>query len=263
MRAAAIASRRGTVRAMALVDLHCHLLPGIDDGALDDADAVAMARQAVADGIGTVCATPHVRHDHDVRIGELSDRVAALRVLLAGAGLDVDVVTGAEVAESSLRDLDDDELRAASLGGGGRWILLEPAPGPLGDALVDGVQWLRRRELQAVIAHPERHIGPAFHDVLEALVARGALIQVTAALLLREPTAVGLRDLARRGLVHLLGSDAHSSHGGRPVALAAALARLEEIELLAPHARWIGADGPAAILRGEAVVAPFGVHTAA
>jgi protein-tyrosine phosphatase len=248
---------------MALVDLHCHVLPGIDDGAVDDADAMAMARQAAADGIATICATPHVRHDHDVRIGELSGRVAALRSLLDDAGVPVDIVTGAEVAVTSLRGLDGHELRAASLGGGGRWLLLEPAPGPLGEALEDALTWLGRRGMQAVIAHPERHIGPAFHDVLAALAARGALVQVTAALLLREPTASGLLDLARRGLVHLLGSDAHSSHGGRPVAIAAALQRLTEAELLAPHLNWIGGEGPAAILRGEPVRAPFGVQTAA
>jgi len=63
----------------ALIDLHCHVLPGIDDGAVDLADAVALMRQATADGIATVCATPHIRHDHEVRIGELPERVAALR----------------------------------------------------------------------------------------------------------------------------------------------------------------------------------------
>jgi protein-tyrosine phosphatase len=248
---------------MALIDLHCHLLPGIDDGALDEADAVAMGRQAVADGIGTICATPHVRHDHDVRIGELAQRVTALRGALEAAGVAVEVVTGAEVAVTSLTGLDDGELRAASLGGGGRWILLEPAPGPLGEELLGALAWLAHRDMRAVVAHPERHIGHGFHEVLAALVARGALVQVTAALLLSEPTAGGLLDLARRGLVHVLGSDAHSSHGGRPVALTAALQRLGDAELLAPHLDWIGSAGPAAILRGEPVVAPFGVQTAA
>jgi protein-tyrosine phosphatase len=248
---------------MPLIDLHCHVLPGIDDGAIDEADAVAMARQAAADGIGTICATPHVRHDHDVRIGELGERVDRLRTALKAVDVAVEVVTGAEIALTSLSGLADDELRAASLGGGGRWILLEPAPGPLNDALVDALAWLSRREMQAVIAHPERHLGEGFHGVLEELVARGALVQVTAALLLREPTAGGLLDLARRGLVHLLGSDAHSSRGGRPVAVAAALQRLADVDALEPHLQWIGSDGPAAILRGEAVAAPFGVQTTA
>jgi hypothetical protein len=58
-----------------VIDLHCHILPGIDDGALDLNDSVGMARIAAADGIEVVCATPHIRHDHDVTIPELAGRV--------------------------------------------------------------------------------------------------------------------------------------------------------------------------------------------
>jgi protein-tyrosine phosphatase len=61
-----------------LVDLHCHVLPALDDGARDLEDALAMARQAERDGIAVICATPHIRHDHDVRIAELPARVDAL-----------------------------------------------------------------------------------------------------------------------------------------------------------------------------------------
>jgi tyrosine-protein phosphatase YwqE len=68
-----------------VIDLHCHLLPGVDDGALDLADSLAMARQAEADGISAICATPHIRHDHDVRIGELHARVAELNRALEAA----------------------------------------------------------------------------------------------------------------------------------------------------------------------------------
>jgi tyrosine-protein phosphatase YwqE len=58
-----------------VIDLHCHILPGLDDGALNLHDAIGMARQAQDDGIQAVCATPHIRHDHDVVISELADRV--------------------------------------------------------------------------------------------------------------------------------------------------------------------------------------------
>jgi protein-tyrosine phosphatase len=58
-----------------VIDLHCHILPGIDDGALDLPDSLAMARVAAADGIDVIAATPHIRHDHDVRIPELAGRV--------------------------------------------------------------------------------------------------------------------------------------------------------------------------------------------
>ncbi len=68
------------------IDLHCHILPAIDDGARDLADSVAMARQAAADGIEAVCATPHIRHDHDVRIEEVADRVGALNAVLREEG---------------------------------------------------------------------------------------------------------------------------------------------------------------------------------
>ena len=64
--------------AMGFIDLHCHLLPGVDDGGLDRDDSVAMARVAVKEGVEAICATPHIRHDHDVRIGEIAGRVAAL-----------------------------------------------------------------------------------------------------------------------------------------------------------------------------------------
>jgi protein-tyrosine phosphatase len=231
----------------ALVDLHCHILPGLDDGALDTADAVAMARQAAADGIATVCATPHIRHDHDVRIEELEERVAELGRAIAAAGHQVQIATGGEVAEDALIGLTADELCAVSLGGARTWILLEPGPGPLGDSLVDAVERLASGGHRAVIAHPERHVGHGFEDALAALVARGALVQVTAAHVLDDGAGPVLVDLAARGLVHLLGSDAHSARAGRPVAIRAALERLP------PERREFAMTAPAAILRGEPV----------
>jgi protein-tyrosine phosphatase len=206
------------------VDLHSHILPGVDDGALDVRDSVAMARHAAADGIAAICATPHIRRDHDVRIAELPARVAALNEALAGAGLDIRVLTGGEVAEPIVPHLDDDELRACTLGGGGRWILLEPAAGPLGQRTLDTVRTLARRGFATVLAHPERHPSPELLDVLRAIAAEGAVIQLTAQFVV--DGSVGA--LVDAGLVHVLGSDAHSSHGGRRLELAGALAALGE-----------------------------------
>ena len=83
------------------------------------------------------------------------------------------------------------------------------------------------------------------------LVEAGALIQATADFLLREATAEGMRALAERRLVHVLSSDAHSSHGGRPVHLSEAFARLGEVEALAPHLGWIAETAPRAIVAGD------------
>jgi protein-tyrosine phosphatase len=241
----------------ALVDLHCHILPGIDDGARDLADSVAMARQAQADGIGIVCATPHIRHDHDVRIHELAERVAELNAALGRERVAVRVAIGGEVAETAVDGLDDEELRTVALGGAGGWVLLEPAPGPLGDSLHDAVALLRERGAGSVIAHPERHAGHDLAERLAALTREGALVQMTAALLEEGPAAETMLALAATGLVHVLGSDAHSSLGGRPVVLTRGLARLAELPELAPHIGWIAREAPAAILRGEPVAPPY------
>jgi hypothetical protein len=80
---------------------------------------------------------------------------------------------------------------------------------------------------------------------------------VTAALIADGPASPVLIELAGHGLVHLLGSDAHSARAGRPVQLSHGLARLAEVECVAPHLDWVVRDGPRAILAGEDVKPPF------
>ena len=86
---------------------------------------------------------------------------------------------------------------------------------------------------------------------------RKALIQVTAALIADGPASPVLIELAGHGLVHLLGSDAHSSRAGRPVRLSEGLARLAEVDCVKPHLDWVVRDGPRAILAGADVAPPF------
>lgn len=232
-----------------MIDLHCHILPGVDDGALDRRDSAGLARQAAADGIEAICATPHIRHDHDVRIDEVAGRVAALNSFLAEEGVPVTVVQGGEVAETAVEGLSEEELGRVTLGSG-RWLLLEPAPGPLGDSLQRRVELLAGRGRRALIAHPERHVSGDMYERLERLVAAGALVQATADFFLRKDSEAGMAALAAAGLVHVLSSDAHSSHGGRPAKLSAAFERLGEIEPAASHIEWIRDTAPRAIVAG-------------
>lgn len=240
-----------------MIDLHCHILPGVDDGALDLRDSVGMARQAAADGIEAICATPHIRHDHDVRIHEIAGRVEALNRRLRREEVPVTVLQGGEVAETVVDDLTGDELGRVALGGG-HWVLVEPAPGPLGESLGHRIERLAARGHRALIAHPERHLSADMFERLAQLVAGGALVQATADFFLRDSMASGMLALAGAGLVHVLSSDAHSSHGGRPVHLTAALRKLRDVDVLAPHLAWIEDTAPRAILAGEDVEAPFG-----
>lgn len=240
-----------------MIDLHCHILPGVDDGSLDLADSLAMARQAAADGIERVCATPHIRHDHEVRIEQIAGRVEDLNRALRDEGLPLEVLPGGEVAETAVEGLSEEELDRVALGDG-HWILLEPAPGPLSDTLIARVGHLAERGRRALIAHPERHLSADMYERIAVLIAAGALVQATADFFLRERFADGMRMLAEQGLVHVLSSDAHSSHGGRPLHLREAFGVLAEIEATAPHLAWMRDAAPRAIVEGHELDLPFG-----
>jgi len=95
------------------------------------------------------------------------------------------------------------------------------------------------------------------YERIAELVDAGALVQATADFFLRDDTAAGMRALAAAGLVHVIGSDAHSSHGGRPLHLSEAFAVLTEIEAVAPHVAWMRDVAPAAIVAGDHLVPPF------
>lgn len=239
-----------------MIDLHCHILPGIDDGASRLSDSIGMARQAEEDGIEAICATPHIRHDHDVRIEEIEARSADLGAQIERERIPVSVIPGGEVAETIVENLDEKELRSVALGCG-PWILLEPAPGPLSDSLERRLRYLGERGHRCLIAHPERHLTEDLAERLVRLVAGGALVQATAEFFVRAETAPGMLALANRGLIHVLGSDAHSSSFGRPVRISPALDVLSGVDLLRPHLRWITRDAPAAIVEGEDLEAPF------
>lgn len=239
-----------------MIDLHCHILPGVDDGSLDLSDSLGMGRQAANDGIEAICATPHIRHDHDVRIEEIAGRVEALNERLVEEGVPVAVLQGGEVAETAVEGLSEEELGRVALGAG-RWILLEPAPGPLSDSLKRRIGHLSDRGHRSLIAHPERHLSADMYERIAGLVAEGALVQATADYFLRDRTADGMTALAGAGLIHVLSSDAHSSHGGRPVHMGEAFARLAKVESVAPHLEWMRDVAPRAIVTGQELSAPF------
>lgn len=240
-----------------VIDLHCHILPGLDDGARDLADAVEMARGGSASGVSAICATPHIRPDHRVRIAELPHRRAELSREIADSGAAVRILPGGEVAANVVGDLQDADLRAVTLGGGGRWILLEPAPGRLDDGLDRAVDDLHQRGFRALIAHPERHLASDLVPRLQRLTALGALVQATAAFFTDRATRDGMIHLADQGVIHVLGSDAHSALAGRPVALAGALDVMRTVDAVRDHVDWISRVAPEAIVAGEEIRPPF------
>jgi protein-tyrosine phosphatase len=238
-----------------IVDLHCHILPEIDDGPRSIDASIVQAAAHVQAGVDIVVATPHVRADlprnDSARIGsatrKLSEYLEARDAVLR-------IEAGAEVDLDHACQLEDEELRALTLGGG-PWLLVEA---PLSARREDAgvlLGMLRARGHQLVLAHPER--SPQFHrqpELLRELVAGGALTQITAVAL---TGAFGStvrrygRWMVEEQLAHIVASDAHDTHR-RPPGLFAPLEKAGFGEL----APWLIEEGPTAILAGHDVAVP-------
>jgi protein-tyrosine phosphatase len=167
------------------------------------------------------------------------------------------ITTGGEVAETIVEELSDQDLAAVSLGGGGRWILLEPKPGPLSDSLDHAVVTVRQRGFRSLIAHPERHLCSDMLQRLARLTREGALIQATAATMCEPPAAHGMRMLAEAGVIHVLASDAHHPRFGREVTISDGLSVMAGIAAMSEHVAWVGREAPAVIVSGGDLDPPY------
>ena len=147
----------GLARAGRMIDLHSHLLPGIDDGPQTIDGCLDILRAAHADGITRIAATPHVRHDHPTTPEQMETGIAQMREAATASGIEVERPPGGKLDLAHASSLDDDVLRRFGLGGNPGLLLLEfPYVGwPLG--LSELVFGLRVRGFAAVLAHPERN----------------------------------------------------------------------------------------------------------
>ncbi len=114
------------------VELHFHLLPGIDDGPRSLEQSLALACSAVADGTGTVVTTPHIHPDHVTEPAEVRERTAELTEHLRRSRIALEVLPGGELAHQMVARLDTPALQAIAQGPPGRrWLLLEAPFGGL------------------------------------------------------------------------------------------------------------------------------------
>jgi protein-tyrosine phosphatase len=209
------------------IDLHCHCLPGIDDGAADMDTALALCRKLADEGVTTVAATPHQLGRYEGRNGAPAIRVAVaeLAARLAAEDIALGLVPGADVrvAEDLPALIAADEVM--TLADGRKWMLVEPAEGAFMD-LGPLLDRLRALGIRGIVTHPERYLwnDAAIGKMLQWRRSRGALMQITAGSFLG---AFGPRAemLAWRwlenGLADLVASDAHDTIR-RPPLLAAA-----------------------------------------
>ncbi len=234
-----------------MIDLHNHILPGVDDGAGTLEDALAMARALVEQGVSAVCCTPHTTDWATAGdAARIRERVAELQTqtplkLLPGSEAHITPTLAAEVSAGNVATLN-----------GSHYVLLEFPYDSLPPGYERVIFELQAQGYRPVIAHPER-ITPIADDpaILFQLVRRGCLAQLTAMSLsggfgarLRETSELMLE----HGLIHAIASDAH---GVDARLLALAPARVAAERLVGPRTAALFDTNPAAIVADEPVAA--------
>ena len=220
-----------------MIDLHTHILPGVDDGVKTEDDAVAFARVAAADGVSTVVATPHYRDGFFVnaRLDVLAG-VEALNLRLRAEKIPLTVLPGGEVHISADLVARVQAGHAPTLADNGRTVLFELSMMQYPVDLENFVFQMRLAGLQVLFAHPERI--RYFQDDIrryEAVIRLGAFGQITTGSVtgvFGEDVVLFSEELARKHLVHVVASDGHNTRG-RPPVLSSSMARLGS---------WVGDD---------------------
>ena len=206
-----------------MIDVHCHLFPGIDDGPQTLGDAVALARHAVAGGIVRSIVTPHILPDrYDNTLAGIREAAARFRDELDARNIALEIGYAAEVriGPEVMALAEEQTLPLLGSAEGYGIVLLEFPDSHIVPGSDKLTGWLLGRKIRPMIAHPERNKA-VMHDVdaIAPFVQMGCWLQLTAGSLTgvfgprcRERS----RQLLQRGWVHLLASDAHNMAARMP-----------------------------------------------
>lgn len=203
-----------------MLDLHCHILPGVDDGASDMAQALDMARIAVADGITVVACTPHITPGlYDNTGPAIHEAIRRLAVALQRAGIALRLIAGADA------HLSPDLLAGLQTGrvptlAGSRYFLLELPHHVLPPRVEDTISRLMAAGYRPILTHPERLSWIESRcDVIARLSAAGVWMQITAGSLtgrFGRRAQYWAELMLSEGTVQLLATDAHDTGDRSP-----------------------------------------------
>lgn len=213
-----------------MVDMHCHLLAGLDDGPRGQDDALAMCRLLAEQGVSHAAALAHQCERWNVQDGTIRQAVAELRLRLQEEGIGLSVHPAAEVMATPDLVSSCAAGRLVSLGDHGRFLLVE-MPGGVCVDLRPAARRLGQLGVRMVLAHPEQ-CPELLHEpgAIEELIRLGCLVQVSSRSVTdpeSKEDARALRGWLRRGCAHFLGSDGHSPRKRQPL-MAAAARRVRE-----------------------------------
>jgi protein-tyrosine phosphatase len=243
------------------VDIHCHCVPGVDDGPQSLEEAVAVCRALVGDGITDAIATPHQFGPYDLRntVARIQEAIDTTQAALDAESIPLRLHRGADVRVDERMMALVEKGEVPGLGPTGRYLLLELPH----DAFIDLrglIRMLQRIGKVAIITHPERH--PYLVRRPEAMIdwlKLGAFAQVTCASLaggFGRAAETAAWDWLSRGLIHLVATDAHDTQRRPPV-------MTQAIDLIARRmgetmARWVCLDNPTHVLHGRDLGRPPG-----
>ncbi|PGV53583.1 tyrosine-protein phosphatase [Bacillus sp. AFS037270] len=198
-----------------MIDLHCHILPGIDDGAKDLSESIQMARKAVEQGIQTIVATPHHLNNHyENPKQQILERVEELNRVLRDEKIDLKILPGQEtrIYGELVNGYEMGEIQPVN---GSQYVLVEFSSSHVPRYTEKLFYDLQVKGLIPIIVHPERNQEIIEQpDLLYKLVQNGALTQVTAGSVCgdfgRKIKSFSLQ-LIEANLTHFIASDAHNT----------------------------------------------------
>lgn len=210
-----------------MLDMHTHILPGIDDGSSGVRESMEMIRLSVKQGIDSIAMTPHYYPDRESPKHFLKRRESAVQALIRAAreadGMP-DMYFGAEVGFFSGISRTD-ELESLCIGRTGL-ILIEMPFDRWNQRMIAEITEIReQRGLRPVLAHVERYLEMQPSGTVEELCGQGILLQVNASFFLKRGSALKARHMLKKRQIHLLGSDCHNLKS-RPPNLGKALERI-------------------------------------
>ena len=240
-----------------MIDLHCHILHDLDDGADTAAESLEMAQAFVHSGYRTVAATPHMVPGTTwmPSIDLINTRVAALNQTIKEVGLELEIVTGMEIAiDPQIPDLLDDS-RLLTLGNSS-CLLIEPSFQQLPPGWEQVIFSILAKGYSILLAHPERCVQLAAHpDMIDRLIGSGVYLQVNwGSFLSQYGRAVARKawSMAESGQIHCLATDTHHPGWHNPTRIQAAEAKLREM-IGQENLQRITTDNPLRVLNGEAL----------
>jgi protein-tyrosine phosphatase len=233
-----------------LIDTHCHLLPGVDDGPRTELDSIAIARRMHEEGVVTAVCTPHFSTRYASSVKTCESRLGRLRDALADLEIPLELYLAAEISPAMALDAPSDEILRRNLGG--RYVVIELERNTRASSIDDVLARLEGLNLVPVLAHPERcHAVRRSSDVLSAARDRGALVQVVAPSLAGgwgSEARIAAWRLVEDEMADLVASDAHTARGA---ATLAATARLISDRYGEPRRHELFEHVPACLISGS------------